>query len=133
MSFGLKESIDQLALEIDEQTDLFVTVEIDDINGKLNEEQTLNCYRFIQECLSNTIKHANAKALSISLKNFSNQAKIIIKDNGKGFDTTLEQTKNSLGLKTLNERIRILGGELNFDSKPNRGTIITAIIPIKND
>ena len=129
---GLTESIEQLILEIDEQTDLFVSGDIDKIDAFFNEDQTLNCYRFIQECIHNCIKHANAKALSVSALKLGNTIKISIQDNGKGFDATNAQKQNSLGLKTIYERIRILKGELTIESKPNQGTIIIAKIPLKN-
>lgn len=129
---GLTESIEQLILEVDEQTNLFVSGDIDEIDGFFNEEQTLNCYRFIQECINNCLKHAHAKALSISALKVHETIEINIKDNGKGFDAINAQKQNSLGLKTIYERIRILKGELNIDSKPNKGTTITAKIPINN-
>ena len=56
--------------------------------------------------------------------------KITIEDRGKGFDLTNQKIKNSLGLKTIYERIRILKGELTIDSKLKKGTKITAQIPL---
>ncbi|MFK7747884.1 MAG: ATP-binding protein [Kordia sp.] len=129
---GFTESIEQLILDVDEQTDLFVSADIENIDAYFNEEQTLNCYRFIQECIHNCLKHAQAKALSVNLLKSDNTIKIGIQDNGKGFDVSDKQKQHSLGLKTMYERIRILDGELTIDSKPNKGTIIVAKIPLKN-
>ncbi|AUC81843.1 sensor histidine kinase [Lacinutrix sp. Bg11-31] len=128
---GLTESIEQLLLDVDEQTNLFVSGDVYNIDSYFNEDQTLNCYRFIQECINNCLKHANAKALSISIIAKNTDIEIIIRDNGKGFDVANAQKQNSLGLKTINERIRILKGEIAIDSKLNSGTIITVKIPIK--
>ncbi len=128
----VSESIEQLILEVDEQTNMFVSGDIDKIDNYFNENQTLNCYRFIQECINNIIKHANAKVLSVSALKNQNTIIITIKDNGNGFDVITAKKNNSLSLKTIYERIRILKGELTIDSKPNTGTTITAIIPIKN-
>ncbi|WP_397363098.1 histidine kinase [Olleya sp. R77988] len=130
---GLTESIEQLILDVDEQTDLFVSGEVDNIDKYFNENQTLNCYRFIQECINNCLKHANAKTLLVSVIHDVNIIEINIKDNGKGFDIINAKKQNSLGLKTIFERIRILKGEINIDSKPNKGTLITATIPLTND
>jgi len=129
---GFTESIEQLILEVDEQTNVFVSADIENIDAYFNEEQTLNCYRFIQECIHNCLKHAQAKALSVGVLNTSETIEISIQDNGKGFDAINAQKQHSLGLKTMYERIRILDGELNIDSKPNQGTLIVAKIPLKN-
>ncbi|MGH1386620.1 sensor histidine kinase [Kordia sp.] len=127
---GLTESIDQLILDIDKQTNLFVSAEIHNIDNYFNEAQALNCYRFIQECITNVLKHAEAKALYVNIIKNRSFIKITIEDNGKGFDLTNAKIKNSLGLKTIYERIRILKGELNIDSKLKKGTKITAQIPL---
>ena len=129
---GLTESIEQLILDVDEQTNLFVSGDVDPIDAYFNEAQTLNCYRFIQECINNTLKHANAKALSVSVLKFNHSITISIQDNGKGFDASNAKKQNSLGLKTIYERIRILNGELTIDSKPYKGTTITAKLPLNN-
>ncbi len=129
---GLTESIEQLILDVDKQTNLFISGEVNTIDTYFNEAQALNCYRFIQECINNVLKHAEAKALSISVIEVPNTIIITIQDNGKGFDVNKAQIKNSLGLKTIHERIRILKGVLTFESHLNKGTTITAQIPKKN-
>ncbi len=130
---GLSESIEQLINEYDEETDFFFSIDIDDINSFLNETESLNFYRFIQECLTNTIKHSEAKTVSLSIKKQQNTIVTILSDNGKGFNVSDKEKLNSLGLKTIFERVRILKGELNINSKPEKGTIIKAKIPIKNE
>ncbi len=129
---GLTESIEQLILDIDKETSLFVSGEVNKIDAFFNEAQALNCYRFIQECTNNVLKHAEAKALSVSLIKEQNLIIITIEDNGKGFHLTNAKIKNSLGLKTIHERIRILNGELTINSTLENGTTITAQIPVKN-
>jgi signal transduction histidine kinase len=129
--FGLTESIKQLVLDYDEETKLFFTSEIDSIDEYINKNESLNLYRFVQESINNIIKHANAKAVSISIEKGSNTITVAINDNGKGFDTNAAQKLNSLGLKTLKERIRILNGKLVIKSKPNKGTSIIAKFPVK--
>ena len=61
---GLTDSIEQLLIELDEETDMFVSVEIEDVNSSFNETESLNFYRFIQESLNNVIKHAGALVLN---------------------------------------------------------------------
>lgn len=126
---GLSGSVEQLLYNIDEQTDLFVSAEIDDIDDFFDEKASLHIYRFIQENVSNVMKHAFAKAISVTLQQQEKGILITIKDNGKGFDVLEKQKNNSLGLKTLQERIRILEGTLTIESSAETGTLTTAQIP----
>ncbi len=125
---GLTKSISHLLLEIDEETELFVSSEIDDFDAFFNEEETLNFYRFIQESITNVIKHASAKTLMVNIALENNILHAIIKDNGKGFDSAENEVQNSLGLKTMSERIKLLRGKFSIKSNTKGGTIITATI-----
>lgn len=129
---GLTESISQLLLDIDQETNLFVSTEVSNIDLYFNEVQALNCYRFVQECITNVIKHAEAKAISLNVIENKNSILIIIQDNGNGFSLSEARAKNSFGLKTIYERVRILNGVLSIKSKISLGTKITAKIPKKN-
>ncbi|MFT5761790.1 MAG: signal transduction histidine kinase [Polaribacter sp.] len=130
---GLTESIEQLIHDYDEQTELFFSVDIDNINKYFTESTSLNFYRLIQECLTNIIKHAKAKSVTVSIKKENNAIITLISDNGKGFNINDSKKKNSLGLKTIFERIRIMNGNLSIDSKPNNGTSFIFSIPVKNE
>ena len=130
---GLTESVQQLINEYDEQTDLFFTTDIDTIDLYFTENTTLNFYRLIQECLTNIVKHAKAKTVMVSIKKEGNSIITLVSDNGKGFDVTEGKNKNSLGLKTLFERVKIMKGKLSIDSQLNNGTSFIFSIPIKNE
>jgi len=128
---GLKESIEQLIYEYDEESDIFFTSEIDAFNNALNADESLNFYRFIQECITNIIKHAEAKSVYLRILNHKSQLIVNLSDDGIGFETNIKANQNSLGLKTINERIRILNGVIQIDSKLDKGTIIKVKIPLK--
>ncbi|MDP5106644.1 MAG: histidine kinase [Polaribacter sp.] len=130
---GLIESIEQLINEYDEQTDLFFSMDIDPVNSYFTESASLNYYRLIQECLTNIVKHAKAKSVTVTIKKEENMIITLISDNGKGFDVNDSKKKNSLGLKTIFERIRILEGKLSIDSKLDLGTSFIFSIPVKNE
>jgi signal transduction histidine kinase len=130
---GLTESIEQLVNEYDEQTDLFFSMDLENIDELLSENTSLNFYRLVQECLTNVVKHAEAKSVNIYIKKEGNSVVSLISDNGKGFDVNESKNKNSLGLKTIFERIRIMNGNLSIDSKLNKGTSFIFSIPVKNE
>ncbi len=127
---GLTDSIEQLLLEVDEETDLFVSVEIDDINTYFNETESLNFYRFIQESVNNVLKHSQAKTLIVNILKQNDSINVLIKDNGRGFEVNEMITQNSLGLKTMEERIRMLKGSFTIKSKKTQGTAILVQIPV---
>ncbi|TXD51041.1 MULTISPECIES: sensor histidine kinase [unclassified Polaribacter] len=128
---GLRDSIEQLINEYDEQTNLFFSMDIDEIDVYFTENTSLNFYRIIQECLTNIIKHSKAKTVAISIKKENKNVIVLISDNGKGFNVNDSKKKNSLGLKTIFERIKIMKGKLSIDSKLDLGTDFVFSIPIK--
>jgi signal transduction histidine kinase len=130
---GLTESIVQLINEYDEQTELFFTMDIDTIDAYFTETTSLNFYRLIQECLTNILKHAKAKSVTVSIKKEHKNIIAFISDNGKGFNVDENKKKNSLGLKTIFERIKIMNGNISIDSELNKGTSFIFSIPSKNE
>lgn len=127
---GLTAALTKLANDFDEQTDILVTTNIDPVDVHFKEKSALNIFRITQEILSNILKHSQAKAMEFTLKEYNKYAKLTVKDNGRGFDVTENfSTVASLGLKTLKERTRLLGGQLNIHSEKGKGTEIDLIIP----
>lgn len=130
---GLTESIEQLINDYDEESELFFSMDIDNIDAYFTDNTSLNYYRLIQECLTNIVKHAKAKSVTVNIKKEGTQIVSLISDNGKGFDVNDSEKKNSLGLKTIFERIKIMNGNLSIDSRLNNGTSFLFSIPIKNE
>ncbi len=128
---GITKAILQNISQIDENTSVFISSEIDDIDNLLTKEKEVNLYRIIQESLNNIIKHANAKAGKISIKKTKEFIYINIKDNGVGFDFQKNLYKqSSMGLKTLLERTKYLNGQATIYSKKGEGTQLNFKIPI---
>ena len=116
------------AVEID-----FAAAGMDGLN--LEYETEINIYRLIQEALNNTKRHAEANQVTIRLVASSPDIVIRIKDNGKGFDV-IDRRKQALkekrmGLQSMVERVRLLQGKINIQSRPNKGTYILIEIPLK--
>ena len=127
---GLTESINALVYNINANTDVFFTENIEDIDNMLSKESELHLYRIIQEFLSNVIKHAEAKAVKMEIKKVANGINVLVSDNGKGFNIESKNKSLSLGLKTLFERAKIIGAQLILDSELNKGTEMTLNIPL---
>jgi len=129
---GLTRALQHTITQIDENTTLFITSEIDNIDNLFRPEQEVNIYRIVQESFNNILKHAKAEASRISVKNLSNHVIISIKDNGIGFESSekLNDVK-SLGLKTIMERTKFLDGQMRIHSVKNNGTTLEFQFPLK--
>ncbi len=86
--------------------------------------------RILQEALTNTRKHANAKSVNIKLQKKGKNAELTITDDGSGFDYDVKRDKKHFGLRIMRERAENLGGSLHVKSKLDEGTQITAILPL---
>jgi signal transduction histidine kinase len=128
---GITKAIEYTINMIDENTTLFISAEIDNIDNIFSKEDEVNIYRIIQESLSNILKHANAEAGKVSVKKFANNILISIRDNGVGFDFAEKyQDVKSLGLKTLLERTKFLKGQMKVTSKKDTGTVLEFQFPL---
>ncbi|WP_422105435.1 tetratricopeptide repeat-containing sensor histidine kinase [Winogradskyella sp.] len=127
---GLTEAINALVYNINANTNVFFTEDIDNIDDILSKASELHLYRIIQEALSNVIKHADAKAVKMEIKKAAHGINILVSDNGKGFNIESKNKSLSLGLKTLFERAKIIGAQLILDSELNKGTVMTLNIPL---
>ena len=128
---GPTAAIRNMVDEVDSNTDIFFTHEIDDIDALLSREASLHLYRIIQEVLNNMVKHADAKAASVIIEKKESTIETTIADNGKGFEMSHKiKSGTSLGMKTLLERAKILHSKIDIKSQPNKGTTITLTIPI---
>jgi signal transduction histidine kinase len=131
--FGLTTALKKLITLIDINTDIFITEEIEDIDSLLSKQQELYVYRIVQEILNNIIKHSDSPSAVIIAKKEASSIVLIIKDYGKGFDwNEKSNSENSLGMKTMQERAKILNASLEINSELGKGTNIYLKIPIKN-
>lgn len=97
---------------------------------KLNENATINIFRIIQELLTNVVKHADAKEVSLQLIEHQEALMISVEDDGIGFDT--REMKNGIGITSLESRVQMLSGNLSIDSSPQSGTFVSIFVPLKN-
>jgi two-component system, NarL family, sensor kinase len=94
-------------------------------------EREVNLYRVVQEIIQNTIKHANASELAITISKSSKTILLHTSDNGTGFNYS-EKSKmaTGLGLLSLQSRAELLGGQLIVNTQPGSGTMFEIEIPL---
>jgi two-component system sensor histidine kinase UhpB len=102
--------------------------------GEVSADLAIACFRVVQEALTNVARHARARHVWISATQNHGRVDLFIRDDGLGFDVegTLEQTTGSghLGLLGMKDRVDILGGEFQVESRPGHGTRIRVSIPL---
>jgi len=128
-NFGLTEGLNKLCRDSLQNSSIdfdFICNNLENIN--FDEKEQIYIFRIIQEIVNNIIKHSNAKEAQIKIFNENDTLNIIVKDNGMGFDSTLNKSGN--GLKNILERTKLLNGSLLINSIINQGTTIQISIPI---
>ena len=127
--FGPGEALNQLVEQIRGSADLqFHYVNDLSDESRLTREVGIALYRVAQEAISNTLKHAAATEVAMSLTEFDNLVVFYYRDNGRGLEPGLAEVSSGWGLKNIQERIRILGGSVHIYSES--GVIIEAEIPL---
>jgi len=103
-----------------------------DVSGELDQvpdnERGIQILRIIQELVSNTVKHAQAKNAEMTFTRVGKSINLIYEDNGRGFDMKL--SKRGIGLNNIISRLESIGGELEMDSEVGKGSTFSIDFPI---
>ena len=126
--FGLGPAVERLAQTFGERSGIRTTVETH-LGERLPPELETTLYRVVQEALSNVVKHAAAEHVSIVLSQRGSSVAATIDDDGAGFDEA-EVRADALGLTGMRERLALVGGALEIESTPGRGTTVAAQVPV---
>jgi len=127
--FGLVAALERLTASFAEQTGISVDFQTALADERLPEEVETALYRIVQESLTNVVKHARARRVSILLARKEGAIKAVIEDDGRGFDPA-EQAGDGFGLVGMSERLALLGGRLEVESDSDAGTTIAAEVPV---
>ena len=83
-------------------------------------------YRVVQEALRNIAKHADARQVHVTVRRVEEEVQLAVADDGNGFDLAKAREQGGgLGLRSIEERVRLVGGRLSIDTAPRMGTTIT--------
>ena len=120
---GLERSIVSLLEKTQENTGIISSIYIKKDVEMLPVETKTQIYRIIQECINNTVKHAEATALKVSLAEKNGLFTVKYRDNGKGISEDKEHNEG-IGMLTIKERARSIGGKVQIE-KANKGFKLT--------
>lgn len=128
LSQGLRELVKELKTKVPMDLSLEMDEELNLGKGIEN-----HLFRIIQEAMSNTLRHAKADKMEIRIHRKGDTAvKVTLRDNGIGFQLD-DKKQASYGLSTMQERVREIGGSIQFITAPGKGTRIEITIPLLNE
>ncbi len=131
---GLSASLKWMIQDFTDQTQIQVSADLVNVDDLFSDEAQINIYRIFQEAFTNIRKHSRATHVSVRIMKRKNSVSFIVKDNGQGFDmqevAARSWPEKGLGLTTMEERTRILGGPFERFSRKGQGVRIALKIPI---
>jgi len=133
---GLETALDWLGEQTQKKYDLIVTVKDDKQEKPLDDDVKILLYQAVRELLINVVKHAQTKNASVSIKKDTSTIRICVEDNGVGCNFQKNSSSTAkhegFGLFRITERLNQLGGHIEIESHPNRGTHITLVAPLSS-
>ena len=103
---------------------------------RLPADLEIACYRVVQEALTNVVRHARARQVRVEFRQQEEEVQLVIRDDGVGFDLEAVQrgaaSGASFGVLGMEERVELLGGQIEFQSNPEHGTDIQVRFPLSS-
>jgi len=121
---GLRSAIEELTKQISKQHQISINVSTFGRDDLLPPDVSLCLFRVTQEALNNAVRHGHARVIYIELNVDRSEASLQISDSGIGFN--ISGSEGGIGLVSMRERLRMLGGEFSVQSREGQGTLITA-------
>jgi len=126
---GLAPALNNFCREFANRNSMHIQFTSACLTCKLPEEASLCLFRVAQEAIRNVHKHSGCREALVELDEISSSLRLRISDRGAGFDPVSAESTQGLGLLSMEERLRSMGGELFVHSQPGGGTCIEACIP----
>ena len=129
---GLVPALSSLLADIEEETELATALVVSGSPSRLSPDLELGAFRIVQESARNTLRHAAALQLSVTVEFGAEEITLCASDDGKGFvpEEVDELEGGHLGLLGMAERASLLGGHLDLRSSPGLGTVVRAVLPL---
>ncbi|MFN2183196.1 MAG: PAS domain S-box protein [Anaerolineae bacterium] len=126
---GLVAALRQHLEAVSRKHDLVIRFETLDLDERLPSEMETNLYRAAQEALTNVVRHSQATRVEVLLAQQSDKLRMIIEDNGVGFDSSVVSNSDRLGLFGIRERMEMLDGTFTIESAAGAGTALLLEVP----
>ena len=128
---GLVATLSAYCAEVEQQQRVATTFTAEGDFASVSSAAGLCLYRIVQEALRNVVTHARAGQAEVRLRWVDDRAELTVADNGRGFDiVAASRARHGLGLLSINERARLLGGTVSIVTELNKGTRMRVQIPV---
>lgn len=127
---GIAGVMKSFCTDFGEQKQVEIDFKSDGLPGFIQPDVSLCLFRVLQESLHNAVKHSGARQFDGQLWATSDEIHLIVRDRGVGFDVEKARRTGGLGLNRMQERLKLVKGNLSIDSQPHRGTAIHACAPL---
>jgi len=130
---GLVPALQWLSDQAAQRGGFSVSFQYDTSSGRVAGDIETVCFRIVQEALTNVTRHARAAAVIIGLSREGGELRLSVRDDGQGFDLAAMRERavagGSLGVLGMQERATLVGGQLEIDSAPGRGSVVQFSCP----
>jgi signal transduction histidine kinase len=123
------DALEDLIEQVEEMKDIHASMIVEGEQRRLKENTEIMVYRIIQEMVNNTLKHANAKNIRLEIELDAERMTVDYKDDGKGFDAEEKIKAKSIGLTSIQSRVKFLNGAVTIQSERNKGSHFSIKIP----
>lgn len=127
---GLRGLLEAECSSLSERTSIDLRLMVGDLPAKIPPLVSLCLFRVAREALNNVVKHSRATRGRVTLEAVAGGVRLSVEDFGIGFDQHNHMKLGGLGIMTMEERVRVLGGSFSLHSKAGQGTCVTATVPL---
>jgi PAS domain S-box-containing protein len=130
---GLVATVGEYCREVSKRQELHIEFVHNGVEKQIPKEVSLCLFRIIQEALRNVLKHGRTCEAKVELSGHSDGIDLCISDPGAGFTVGSAEAKSGLGLVSMHERLRLIGGHLTIESEPSHGTRILVRVSLSRE
>jgi signal transduction histidine kinase len=128
---GLTAALEWQAEEFEQRQGIRCELRISPEDISLERELSTAVFRIFQETLTNVVRHAHARKVSVNLRKSRNVLTLSVRDDGRGITQKQIAGPTSIGLIGMRERVGLLGGKVSISGAKNRGTLVRVTIPLQ--
>ena len=130
---GLTRSVEALLRRMSSSSPILFSGDLEPVDELLTKDAQVSVFRIVQEWLSNVARHSQANAALVSLRRDDRWLRLRIRDDGTGFSRTdsAQNERPGIGLRSIAERVQMLGGTYDISSTPGEGTSMTVDLPLQ--
>lgn len=129
LNLGLAAAVEWIAARILGPAKIQCSISCTPAADRLDDDYAIALFRIIQESLTNIVRHAMARNVHITLSHHEEEMRLLVEDDGKGFDAQAVDHATHFGLLGISERVTSLGGVLEIDSTPGAGARLAVMLP----